>query len=276
MICKQTNTGKMFFSCSPALSAVDIYIWRDIWKNVALSVVSPGELSKFAGVHQCHKQAMGRDEEEGVHGSVGKGKPLIPLLKWLLPMLPGNWGPQNPPYGKEKPSDAGERPAALAHNPIASVVELRSWGSRSKTFLLPGNQAEERCGLVFFFPSLPLFGRWRWLTFWSSAMGSALQTAPCNSQGHRDAAHHPLPPKLFFSHPLTVLKMNASGSPGAEGGGMLGSPRGGGMLPGSLQEGAAAGSLKTGWCVTDSGFLAHAGKPQIYYRTIHQEGEGKQ
>lgn len=29
-------------------------------------------------------------------------------------------------------------------------------------------------------------------------MGSALQTAPCNSQGCRDAAHHPLSPKMLF------------------------------------------------------------------------------
>lgn len=83
------------------------------------------------------------------------------------------------------------------------------------------------------------------------------------------------PPNCYFSHPLTVLKMNAPGSPGPEGGGTLGNPRGA-AVPGSPQEGAAAGSLKTGWCVTASGFLAHAGKPRICYGTIHQEGEGKQ
>lgn len=33
---------------------------------------------------------------------------------------------------------------------------------------------------------------------WSGMMGSALQMAPCISQGHRDDAHHPLTPKLLF------------------------------------------------------------------------------
>lgn len=80
----------------------------------------------------------------------------------------------------------------------------------------------------FFFPFHPFIwlnpGKHRgWLTFWSSVMGSALQTASCNSQGHGDAAHHPLSPTLlFFSHPLTASKMNESGSPGPE----LGEPWG--------------------------------------------------
>lgn len=139
-------------------------------------------------------------------------------------MLLGNWGPQKPPHGKAKPSDAGKLPAALAHNPIASVVELQSRGSHSGIFLLPGNQAEERCGLVvFFFPSPRCFiwldaGKSRGqLTFWSGMMGSALQTAPCNPQ--RRCSSSSFPQIVVFSHPLTVLKMNASGSPGAEGGG---------------------------------------------------------
>lgn len=66
-------------------------------------------------------------------------------------MLPGNWDPQKPPHGKAKLSDAGELPAALARNTIVSMVVVRSWGSHSKIFLLPGNKAEERCGLLFCF-----------------------------------------------------------------------------------------------------------------------------
>lgn len=58
---------------------------------MALGIGSPEELLKFAGISWCRKQVMGReDEEEGVHGSIGKGRTLISLLKWLLPMLPVN------------------------------------------------------------------------------------------------------------------------------------------------------------------------------------------
>jgi len=232
MICKQKDTVKMAFSWSPPLSAADIYIWRDAWKNLALGVGSPGELSEFAGVHHCRKQVMGREEEE-VHGNIQKGRPLISLLEWLLPMLPGNWGPQNPLYGKAKPCDTGELPTALAHNPIASVVELQSQDSLSKIFLLPGNQAEERCGLVLLFFLSPSFiwlnpgKRREWLTFWSSAMGSALRTSPCNSQGHRDTAHHPLSPKsLFFTSPDSV-KNDFIWFPWTRRWGSPGEPRGG-------------------------------------------------
>lgn len=115
MICKQMDAHKMLFSCCS-----NVYIW----KNVALGVGSPGDLLAFAGVHQCCKQATGREEEEEVHGNIGQGRPFISILKRFLPMLPGNWGPPNPPYGKAKPSGAEELPAVLAHNPIPSVVEL--------------------------------------------------------------------------------------------------------------------------------------------------------
>lgn len=62
MICKQTDTCKMFFP----LSVADIYIWRDAWKNVAQGVGSPGELSKFAGAHHCKGE-----EEKGTSGRAG-------------------------------------------------------------------------------------------------------------------------------------------------------------------------------------------------------------
>lgn len=75
-------------------------------------------------------------------------------------------------------------------------------------------------------------------------MGSALQTALCNSQGHRNAAYNPLSPRLLFDTSLTVLKINAPGSSGPEGGGTLGSLVGDHAFP-RRQEGAAAGSLKT-------------------------------
>lgn len=150
MICKQMDIRKMLFSCCSNTC---------IWKNVALGIGSPRDLLAFAGVHQRCKQATGREEEEVVHGNTGQGRPFISVLKRLLPMLPGNWGSPNPPNGKAKPSGAEELPTALAHSPISSVVELRSRDSFSKIFLLPGNQAEERCTLVFFFPpSSPLFG----------------------------------------------------------------------------------------------------------------------
>lgn len=65
------HSQNAFFSWSPPLSAADIYIWRDTWKNVPLGVWSPRELWDFAGVHQCSKQAMDREEEEEEKGSVG-------------------------------------------------------------------------------------------------------------------------------------------------------------------------------------------------------------
>lgn len=64
---------------------------------------------------------------------------------------------------------------------------------------------------LFFSPFLSFIwlnpGKHRgWLMFWSSAVGSALQTAPCSSQGRRDVAHHPLSPKLLFFLSLDGVK----------------------------------------------------------------------
>lgn len=39
-------------------------------------------------------------------------------------MLPGNWDPQNTPYGQAKPNDVGELPADLAHSMTASLAKL--------------------------------------------------------------------------------------------------------------------------------------------------------
>lgn len=87
-------------------------------------------------------------------------------------------------------------------------------------------------------------------------MGSAFQTAPDSSQGHRDDAHSPRSLKLPFFTALDGVKNERIRFPGPEDGGTLGSPgfpapaeRSGCWLP------------KTGWYVTARGFLAHTGSP---------------
>lgn len=133
---------------------------------MALGVVSPGEFAEFAGVHCCQKHDMGgkeeeekgKEEEEPLHGSIRRGRPLISLLKWLLPLLPGKWAPQNPPYRQGNQAMQVSAPLPRLTAQSCQWSRLQSRGSRSEIFLLPWDRAEERCGLAFFvFPLPPHF-----------------------------------------------------------------------------------------------------------------------
>lgn len=187
------------------------------------------------------------------------------------------------PMGKQSPATQVGAPLPW---PTTRFCQWSSCEARAPTpryFYCLGTRLRKGVAWSFFFFSFPLLYLAKSRKMQGMAYVLEQHDGLCSADGsvrftepQSRCSSSSFPPKLLFFTCPDGVENECIWFPWSR---RWGNPRGapgGPTLPGSPQEGAAAGSLKTGWCVTASGFLAHAGKPRICYGTIHQEGEGKQ